>query len=164
MSEIESIAKVFNELGISALFAPLLATVIVFYFVKKYIFSGAGDFLKNVTGEYLKQNNERIALETKINLKLCELTETLDKFIGQLMEVEKQSSERMDSLRVDLSNRMNNIEVVMSDKIFRELFELKTNFLNHYDDFAENNHVCARRETDPPDSEAFTKRKPRFST
>lgn len=148
MSELDAVAKILQELGVSGLFAPLLATVIIFYLFKKYVFAGASEFLTKLTGEYLKSLNERIALETKIDFRLEALTNSLDKFVAQLVDWERRNSERIVTLKTELGERITNIEVVLSDRVFEELKELKSHFEEHTetmeDSFAKG-HDCKKK-------------------
>jgi len=148
MNELEAVSKLLQSLGISGLFAPFIATIAIFYLFKKYILAGSGDFLRQITGEYLKQNNERIALETRIDIRLGGLTDSLEKFVAQLVDMEKRSSERISQIRTELSERITTVEVVLSDKVFSELNEIKDSLSEHFDDFAdtvEGKHTCKQR-------------------
>jgi hypothetical protein len=158
MQEIEAIAKLLQAMGISSLFSPIIATVSIFYLMRKYVFSGVGVFLQTITTEYLKQNNERIQMETRIDIKLGDLGERLEKFVNQLMEWERRNSERITELKTELSDRIHNIEIVLSDKIFEEINTLNTNFEEHTEDFdsaMQKGQACAARNLAKMDTEEF---------
>lgn len=147
MQEFEAIGKVLEGLGISGLFAPLFATLAIFYLLRKYVLAGTGVFLKDITNQYLRQNNERIALETKIDIRLGDLTDTLEKFTAQLMDIEKRNSDRITQIRTELSERITTLEVVLSDKVFSELNEIKDGLVSHYNDVASTKQRMAIMDT-----------------
>ena len=115
MNEFQAIGEVLKSLGVSSLFAPLLTTLIIFYLLRKYVLAGAGDFLKTITTEYLKQQHERVVIETKIDLRLNDLIASIDKYTSQIIINERRYTELIEGLRKDLCNRMSAIELEIND-------------------------------------------------
>lgn len=145
MGEIETIAKLLQTLGISSLLAPLLALIAMSFFIRKYILAGAGDFLQKLATKYLQQNTERIALETRIDIKLGALADSLEKFVAQLMDIERRDSERIKLMKDEISERIHNIEIVISDNVLNEISSLYKLFEEHTDEMAQcinNDHNC----------------------
>jgi hypothetical protein len=125
MTEIEAFAEVLKNLGVSSLFSPMLAVIILFYLARKYILCGAGAFISRVVDGYLKQNNERVAMEVKIETRLSALADKFEEFVEKLIDIERRNSERIAGLKQELTERLTNVEVVLSDRVFEELKHLR---------------------------------------
>jgi formylmethanofuran dehydrogenase subunit C len=93
----------------------VLALIVTMYLLKKYVLSGLGGFLKKVTDEYLRLNNDRIVLETKIDHKLGALTEFLEKFIVHQTEMEKRGSERIAQMQEGIQSIQNSLQEHFED-------------------------------------------------
>jgi hypothetical protein len=125
MDEIKIVTDVLNELGVASLFGPLFALILLSWLLKKYIFAGAGTIVKELITQYSKHTVDRISLETRIDLRLSELAVNIEKFITQLVELEKRNSERIAEMKRELTDRLHNLEYCLSDKVFGELADLR---------------------------------------
>jgi len=151
MPEFEAIGKLMEELGISALFTPLLATIIIFYLLRKYVLAGAGEFLRSITAEYLKQQHERIAIETKIDLRLSELSVSIDRFVAQIIVNEKRYADLIESIKRDLSDRLSVMGV--------DIGELRDALIEHEAKVDSRPCIMQGREKYQIDTETFRKKR-----
>ena len=99
MSEFEAATKLFQSLGISQLFAPLISIIILLFLIKKYLFSnGVSKFLKSSVEDYLGVQREKITLELQVKERLDNLVEKSTSIENSMIESRRYQEQQIGNL------------------------------------------------------------------